>query len=430
MIEKILSMDIKETFALIGLIFGFSAALLGTIYTQITKHEVTRTKILIPWLKEQNTLKKYHSALDKLLNKLQRFYGSANTLKAFNVSLLLAYIYPLLFFTIAYSFLGGSHEFSGLKVLPDESNFRWFYAPVFIVVLVFLYYIFSRSEPLEKKAIEWINQSLSLSIKNSTVLFRVMGALLSASIVYFNGSPISIIFLFLIMGYISPVIVATFAVAFAFAVAGAVEGNYQTSLVIATFFLLFPIINACLDWISWRVSRYFLRHAKQQDKLRKILIDIIIDLIVAIALMVALCLLLPLGIEGVNWHYSLFSDSTIDWQKIALETHNDPWGKGAMITLMIVTTLIPTMIHISMALFAIIVNLLGGRKLAALLVKANKTKDNLKPMTAAVWLFAYYLIVIVLMIGLYWIIIRFVDFPVADWLYAITAYFYDLPAIK
>lgn len=124
----------------ITLALTISGLLLGFIYTQILQSPTTRQSF-IQVLEASKVRRLYQAGVLWLLKFLQRVYGAKNSLKALNFSILLAYLYPILFFIFSYSHLGGANYFSDIEILPDELGFR----PLFFAVFVLISVIFSLS---------------------------------------------------------------------------------------------------------------------------------------------------------------------------------------------------------------------------------------------------------------------------------------------
>jgi len=240
-----------------------------------------------------------------------------------------------------------------------------------------------------------------------------------------------IIFYGVIIYFLNPVWAVAVAVgvaggvAFAFAVAFAFLDGYTSSIVFLTFWFLFPVINALFDWASLIISRYFLKEVQQEIHPYFIFQDIVLDLIAGLLFMVALVVVLPFGVEVVNSIYGLFTEEAqVDWHYYARVARSDPWGEGLMVTMMLVTTLIPTLVHVFIGLYSMVINLLFGKQLADYL---DKTTGNFRPLVGAMWLLFYGLLVVALVLGLWWSFLSLSGLPVADWLYGIADWVYEIP---
>ena len=66
--------------------------------------------------------------------------------------------------------------------------------------------------------------------------------------------------------------------------------------------------------------------------------------------LVALALALPLAIEGMNSLISLLGGAPIDWRAMLATARAAPFTEGLMVTGMVLTTLLPTLIHLALGL--------------------------------------------------------------------------------
>lgn len=193
-----------------------------------------------------------------------------------------------------------------------------------------------------------------------------------------------------------------------------------------------PLFNAWLDWLSWWLSRYLLQRAANEPRWWLVLFDILLDFIAAISFMILLCILLPLGAELLDWIYA--GKAETGWRDYALWARNDPWGQGLMVTLMLVTTLIPTLLHILLGLVAVLIHGFQGKQLAGYLEYAQGGADaaegegnNIRYALATAWISGYFFAAIGLMYALYWGFQQWLALLIAAWLYAIPNYFFDMP---
>lgn len=83
-----------------------------------------------------------------------------------------------------------------------------------------------------------------------------------------------------------------------------------------------------------------------------------------------------------------------------------------------------TLVHVFFAFFALLMNLGFGHQLGTFL---NKTENNFRPMVAALWIEVYGLVVLALLFGVWLLIQHFMHLPIADWLFNIADWFYEIP---
>lgn len=120
---------------------------------------------------------------------------------------------------------------------------------------------------------------------------------------------------------------------------------------------IFPLINAFYNWLSWGVSRYFLDKVKYKkfnfNGVFGILLELFIDFIAAMIILVCLAATLTFSIEIFN-HIIIRSNSAyVNWIGRYNAFMHDPLGDGILITGMLITTIIPTFLHMVIGLSAI-----------------------------------------------------------------------------
>jgi hypothetical protein len=159
-----------------------------------------------------------------------------------------------------------------------------------------------------------------------------------------------------------------FALAFAFAIAFALAGGLLFSIAIAIlagvalaiasdftmllflFFVMLPVVNACVDWLSWGATRFLLEQAELAGPdLRgglKIAGVTLGSFAAGVLLMILLALLLPNALELLNTLFGLAKLPPFDWQAMAQRAVNAPWSDGLFVTGMLMTPLVPASSHL------------------------------------------------------------------------------------
>lgn len=167
--------------------------------------------------------------------------------------------------------------------------------------------------------------------------------------------------------------------------------DYFTAILL---WIVFPAANAIHDWVSWRVSRYFISNARTTASWRLIGADLTCDALVATLLLTSMVVVLPSAIDATNWiplrvvqegvasWLGLFPshkfEFALNWEGLAAHAKTDPWGKGLMVTGMVLTTFVPTAMHLVCALFAIVVRAVPRHGAIERLQRMNlvKKEDN------------------------------------------------------
>ena len=134
-------------------------------------------------------------------------------------------------------------------------------------------------------------------------------------------------------------------------------------MIYLVFFLIFPTANSLLDWFSVSATRRLMRWWVGLDgsagaTFRRYYFGVIFDLALAV---IAVCLLAGLfsaGIFGLNAVLAEFPGSQgvvhLDWMAQVADFRDDPLGRGLMVTLMLFSTLVPTLFHLGAGTAALV----------------------------------------------------------------------------
>lgn len=240
----------------------------------------------------------------------------------------IAIIYPTLLVLAAWTFAAVG-DFGGAPLGFSETDGWWdraWRAGVVLMASAFIYYMISLDPDHPP---HWLQR-----------LFKVIGAIGRPGR-WLAESGAGVV--------VSIITILTVAVAVAVAVADSFVALWIFLL------LLLPLSNAVLDWLSWGVTRFLLRRAAQSGGgfLGWVVLigELIIDLLAAALFLTALATLLPVVFEV--WNRVGFV-AHIDWVQMANDAYRDPFGAGLMVTGMLVTTFLPTAIHLSYGLYGAI----------------------------------------------------------------------------
>jgi hypothetical protein len=177
-----------------------------------------------------------------------------------------------------------------------------------------------------------------------------------------------------------------FALAFALVVAFALAGATLFSIVVAVlagaalafaseftfllflFFILLPLVNASIDWLSWGATRYFLQQAEIAEP------DLVGELKVAglvagtfasgALLMMALTALLPNALELMNFAFVSAELPRFNWEALLHKAVAAPWTDGLFVTGMLMTALVPAAAHFTIGLAGVLARLTPGANTA------------------------------------------------------------------
>jgi len=130
-------------------------------------------------------------------------------------------------------------------------------------------------------------------------------------------------------------------------------------IILGPFILIFvlPVTNALLDWQSWAISRYLIRRLEidaQNSNWLAMSIHFMLDIILAFIFLATLTAMFANIASFLGMLGDTNETSNILSSDIFLNAATDPAGKGLWLSIMLVSTLLPTLIHSSIALLAIL----------------------------------------------------------------------------
>lgn len=458
---------------LVATFLGALITLIAFLYHLLLENKNSRLH-LVDLIEKGHLVSLYRELVKYCLRKLQHWFGPSLSWKAFDLCLRLAFVYPVVFFISAFSWGNGSHEFSGEPIFDVNATYREWYLPILITYVAVFGAIFYKFGWIDQKGRSCFNRWFESRVWGE-LCYRLFCALLAAFWLAIFNDHIWLTILCFAFAFFTPTfyvvgiaaftaataltvagtiviyiaimgafaiaivrarigssvsayafsIVMVIVIAFAISVAQFYNGNYERSHMLLLLLLLFPLINASLDWISWWFSRVFLSRASQEDKVWKIARDIVADLALGVLFMLALCVLLPISIELVNSFYMSYDKAAFfDWQQLARDARDDPWGEGLMVTLMLVTTLIPTFIHIILAIIAMVLQSFMGRPFLNALErydeKNNKHNGSNIYLLLAMGCVILYLAGLGIFAALTFAIIGILNLDIPMWLYNVS----------
>jgi hypothetical protein len=117
---------------------------------------------------------------------------------------------------------------------------------------------------------------------------------------------------------------------------------------IAVFLVILPTVNAALDLVSWRLSLYLGRWIVADHKWVAILT--LLDLIAAVGFFTLTAVLLVVGL----WFSVEYLGLQMDIRAYINHVYDKPLSDGIWVTIMLFSTIVPTAIHFTIALVAIL----------------------------------------------------------------------------
>jgi hypothetical protein len=168
----------------------------------------------------------------------------------------------------------------------------------------------------------------------------------------FAGYPFFIlVVIYAIMNIVALAFAFLFSFSFSYSIAFPVSFAGSVAFIcIAMLLLLIPLFNAALDWLSWGVTRYFLEKAEKSTSTTRgiilLFMELLADFLIAALLLVSLAVLLVMGSELMTQLVNPFANSRVPWESVLSAFQAKPWGTGLIVTGMLITTLIPTFLHL------------------------------------------------------------------------------------
>lgn len=154
--------------------------------------------------------------------------------------------------------------------------------------------------------------------------------------------------------------------------------SLYTALCMCILLVAIPFINAIFDYLSWGWTRIFLRSAATAGRsavaLVKLLGGLLIDYIIAMACLVGLAFCSGVILQFGNRLLLWFGVKPVAWEANILLAAQNPFTDGLLVIGTLITTLVPTAIHLVYGLFAICAVALPNSKAMAARITDNMTQ--------------------------------------------------------
>jgi hypothetical protein len=309
---------------------------------------------------------------------LMEWFGPAFSRQAFERCLAIAFIFPIALFLITLVANGlNQNKVSAGEVMIFAASFAVFaylIASAFRNLLDLIQQVWKRFGGDEGMA--YTIARVLLGGFAVMVAFTISFAIATA----FSGRPAD-------AGSMLGSMAGGFALAFGFAIAFALAGAAlfsvavgilagaalafasQFAFLLFLFFILLPLVNASVDWLSWGVTRSFMGIAADAEPSvpgRLTVLGAIFGTFLSGAvLMVVLTALLPNVLEGLNTVFGFAKVQPFDWQALVKKAAAAPWTDGLFVTGMLMTAIVPASSHLIMGLAGMSARLTPGARTAA-----------------------------------------------------------------
>ena len=188
----------------------------------------------------------------------------------------------------------------------------------------------------------------------------------------------------------------------------------------ALYLVLLPYLNATLDYVSLGVSRIYVGRMVRDPSTWAVARDITADAALAVAFLFLLAFSLPALVLAANAGFGLLGAPTVDWVSLAEAARRAPFTTGLMVTGMLLTTLIPTALHMTMGLTALVLRPLRRRTALAGFLEVEGGPSFGEKVVVVGWLLAAVTIASALLVGAAWGLWRLaplVGANVGEWLF-------------
>lgn len=299
----------------------------------------------------------YLAWLRCILNSLDRWMGSLDEVgRLFSRCVMLAFVYPFVFLIISW-LVGGSATIGNAELMPPTESLTTFQWAILVFGLVAIAFAFADTD--------------TNTDTGAFALAAAVAAALTFALAMVGAVAVAVAAAYALAGVLAGAVVAVAgAVAIAVALAlGAWLGAASLSEPEITswllFILLLPPINAVFDWASWWASRALGKNLVSTlektelatwQRIWTFLRDIFTDIVIAVLLLTMLAYFMPRLIGALNWFVVVVEggEAPIDLVDYLCAAAKNPLTDGLWATLMLFSTLIPTIGHLGMLIMAFI----------------------------------------------------------------------------
>jgi hypothetical protein len=388
---------------------GFLVTLLATVFAALLPYQhrqlldqlddpIDRARIRARLADDPGVAHRFRDSIDGLIIRIDDYFGPSLRWPAFDRCLLHAFLYPYLLFIVAWS-AGGTGHLGTIELLLPVDKWERLWRAAAMVIVVSWIISFVNLAWIESKICAFIRpllQSLSAAVGRSVLWAERSTAVTIGIVIPFiaaiavadrSGSGIGIAFSLCVA---LPIALATtrayavagpgcVALAIVFIGLGTFLGDLDAAVTVATLFLILPVANALVDWLSWAVTRRLLRRSSDGAGATGAAINIAArlatDLGLAFMSLCGLAMLLPNTIEATNRLLVWLDWPPVPWLPLVNMALDAPFTAGFFVTGMLLTTLVPTLLHVVAGLFGIFAVWTWGSKRIAALIPPDRDAE-------------------------------------------------------
>jgi hypothetical protein len=321
---------------------------------------------------------RFFVALRRLGGWLQRWFGERWSGQAFERCVAIAFVFPVALFLLA-------TMLSGFKQGQISAGELLLFSFGIVMVAIAVTALFRLGY--------WFTSRLWRSIGGDNELAEIIARILLGAFAVVFAFAIAFAVASSLAGGVADVgtvafaILGGFAFALAFAIAFAFAGiwAFLIALILVTiialtmakdfafflllFFVILPVLNALIDWISWAVTRFNISLIEIAPSglfgAFFVISVLLIDILAAIFLVIVLAALLPIGLQLVDTLLSIFGRESFNWRMAAAQAVKSPWDEGLFVTGMLLTPLVPTIATLTIGFASLVMALTPGARSAA-----------------------------------------------------------------
>jgi hypothetical protein len=385
-----------------------------------------------------STFARYLAAMERLDGWMQRWFGQRWSGQAFERCLAIAFVFPVALFLLA-SVLAGYK--SGQINVGELLLFLFGVVMVSIAVRALFHFGY------------WVVRRRWRSIGGDSELAEIVTRILLGAFAVVFAFAIAFAVASSLAGEVSDVgtvafaILGGFAFAIAFAIAYAFAGAWAffIALVLVAiialtmakdfafflmlFFVILPVLNAVVDWLSWAVTRFNVSlieiASPSLGGAAFIGTVLVVDIAAAIVFVVALAALLPIGLELVDLFLSVFGRESFDWRIAAAQAVRSPWDEGLFVTGMLLTPLVPTLAALTIGFGSLAAPFVPGAAVTREILQEDAetalNADQIRYTTRTIYFSRlWYVPALIISIGVFlliWLALDKLDVPVARFLH-------------
>ena len=158
--------------------------------------------------------------------------------------------------------------------------------------------------------------------------------------------------------------------------------SLEPAAVVVTFFAIFPLANAVLDFASWFITRYLLQRMvlERVGSLGFVLVvaEIGLDLIAAALCLIALAVAMGLLIEALNLLLESRGAPIVDWRRQVTNSLALPfyYPQNWPLIGMLASTVVPTAMHLASGAVGILNAVLPKKSAIAMRIHDNMSEGD------------------------------------------------------